>query len=116
MIHSVAGAIWRSTLPSKLQTYLPDDAKSQAKAIFGSIKVAQNYALGSPIREAVDRSYRESQRLLGIAGLSALAPMLVVMFFLRNVKLDERLGAHDQDVGEIEENKRKRASEQPAGR
>ncbi|PLB44120.1 siderophore iron transporter mirA [Aspergillus steynii IBT 23096] len=92
---SVAGAIWRSTLPSKLQTYLPDDAKSQAKAIFGSIKVAQKYPLGSPIRDAVDRSYRESQRLLGIAGLAALAPMLIVMFFLKNVKLDERLGAED---------------------
>ncbi|KAH8425114.1 uncharacterized protein LDX57_002863 [Aspergillus melleus] len=100
---SVAGAIWRSTLPSKLQEYLPDDAKSQAKAIFGSIKVAQKYAIGSPIRKAVDRSYRESQRLLGIAGLAALVPMLIVMFFLRNVKLDERLGAKEgEDEGQTQ--------------
>lgn len=50
------------------------------------------------MREAIDRSYRESQRLLAIAALAALAPMLVIMFFLRNVKLDER-----QDVAEASE-------------
>lgn len=95
---SVAGAIWRSALPRKLQQYLPDEAKDKAKSIFGSIVVAQKYPQGSPVREAIDRSYRESQRLLAIAALAALAPMLVVMFFLQNVKLDER-----QDVIETDE-------------
>ncbi|KAE8149859.1 major facilitator superfamily domain-containing protein [Aspergillus avenaceus] len=87
---SVAGAIWRSNLPAKLTKYLPDEAKSQAKTIFGSIVVAKKYPVGGEIRLAIDRSYRESQRLLGIAAIAALAPMLFVMFFLRNVKLDEK--------------------------
>ncbi|KAL5364354.1 major facilitator superfamily domain-containing protein [Aspergillus floccosus] len=99
---SVAGAIWRSALPHKLQQYLPDEAKDKAKTIFGSIVVAQKYPQGSPVREAIDRSYRESQRLLAIAALAALVPMLVIMFFLQNVKLDER-----QDVVETDEPKKK---------
>ncbi|KAL2835835.1 major facilitator superfamily domain-containing protein [Aspergillus pseudoustus] len=94
---SVAGAIWRSTLPNKLTQYLPAEYKSQAQAIFGSIVVAQKYEVGSPAREAIDLSYRESQRLLGIAALAALAPMLIVMFFLENVTLDERIAAEPKN-------------------
>ncbi|RAH63746.1 siderophore iron transporter mirA [Aspergillus aculeatinus CBS 121060] len=87
---SVAGAIWRSTLPKKLEQYLPDALKSQAHTIFSSIVVAKKYQPGTAARDAIDRSYRESQRLLAIAALAALAPMLIVMFFLRNVHLDAR--------------------------
>ncbi|KAL4799605.1 siderophore iron transporter mirA [Aspergillus venezuelensis] len=87
---SVAGAIWRSTLPNKLSEYLPSELKGQAKSIFGSIVVAQKYEVGSVAREAIDMSYRQSQRLLGIAALAALAPMLVTMFFLKNVPLTEQ--------------------------
>ncbi|GAB1196234.1 hypothetical protein APSETT444_005502 [Aspergillus pseudonomiae] len=92
---SVAGAIWRSNLPRKLSMYLPDEAKGQAKSIFGSIVVAQKYPVGEPVRIAIDRSYRESQRLLAIAAIAALAPMLVIMFFLKNVRLDERQTAKE---------------------
>ncbi|KAJ5952920.1 uncharacterized protein N7479_011333 [Penicillium vulpinum] len=86
---SVAGAIWRNTLPNKLQKYLPDELKDQANAIFGSIVVARKYAMGTEAREAINRSYRESQRLLAIAGLVSLSLMLIVMLFLKNVKLGE---------------------------
>ncbi|RDW87007.1 putative Siderophore iron transporter mirA [Aspergillus mulundensis] len=85
---SVAGAIWRSTLPTKLEENLPEDLKSQAQRIFGSIVVAQGYEVGTEAREAIDLSYRQSQRLLGIAALCALAPMLAVMLFLENVQLN----------------------------
>ncbi|KAL3459468.1 major facilitator superfamily domain-containing protein [Aspergillus heterothallicus] len=99
---SVAGAIWRSTLPKKLTQYLPTEYKSQAEAIFGSIVVAQKYEVGSPAREAIDLSYRQSQRLLGIAALCALAPMLVIMFFLENVQLDERMAVEGgKGTGEV---------------
>ncbi|CAG8085779.1 unnamed protein product [Penicillium olsonii] len=94
---SVAGAIWRNTLPKKLQQYLPNELKGQAKSIFGSIVVARKYAMGTEAREAINRSYRESQRLLAIAGLVSLSLMLVVMLFLKNVKLDEAGGAETQE-------------------
>lgn len=49
--------------------------------------------MGTEAREAINRSYRESQRLLAIAGLVSLSLMLIVMLFLKDVKLDEAGGA-----------------------
>ncbi|PGH28140.1 hypothetical protein AJ80_00030 [Polytolypa hystricis UAMH7299] len=62
-----------------------------------SFVTAQKFAKGTLERAAIDRSYRESQRILAIAGIAALAPMLIVMFFLKNVKLDERRIASDEN-------------------
>jgi hypothetical protein len=76
--NSVAGAIWRNTLPGKLQQYLPNEVKGQAKSIFGSIVVARKYAVGTEARDAINRSYRESQRLLAIAALVSLSLTLIV--------------------------------------
>ncbi|KAB8225858.1 major facilitator superfamily domain-containing protein [Aspergillus novoparasiticus] len=96
---SISGAIWRNNLPTKLRKYLPEELKPQAMAIFQSIVTAKKYAKGTPAREAIDRSYRETQRLLAIGGLCAVSPMLIVMFFLKNVHLDKR----DNVVGDAEE-------------
>ncbi|CEN60710.1 Putative Siderophore iron transporter mirA [Aspergillus calidoustus] len=115
---SVAGAIWRSTLPKKLTEHLPTEYKSQAQAIFGSIVVAQKYEVGSPAREAIDLSYRQSQRLLGIAALAALAPMLIIMFLLENVTLDERMAARDnkrEEVKKVEEDSESKQDERGEG-
>ncbi|KAL4882188.1 siderophore iron transporter mirA [Aspergillus karnatakaensis] len=102
---SVAGAIWRSTLPKKLAEHLPAELKNQAQTIFGSIVVARKYEIGTPARVAIDTSYRQSQRLLGIAALCALAPMLIIMFFLENVKLTEQttLAEEERQVGKEED-------------
>ncbi|KAJ5364887.1 uncharacterized protein N7496_010600 [Penicillium cataractarum] len=95
---SVGGAIWRNTLPDKLRKYLPASLKDQANSIFGSIVVARKYAMHSEARDAINRAYRESQRLLAIAGISSLAVMLVVMFFLENIKLDQ-----DKEENKVQE-------------
>jgi hypothetical protein len=76
-------------LPSKLQKYLPAESKSKAGEIFKSIVTAQKFRPGTVEREAINRSYRESQRILGIAGLAALVPTLFIMFLMKNVHLDE---------------------------
>lgn len=62
--------------------------------------MAQEYEVGTPVREAIDTAYRGSQRLLGIAALASLVPMLVIMFFLENVKLDERTTAVENNDDE----------------
>ncbi|KAL4930342.1 major facilitator superfamily domain-containing protein [Aspergillus undulatus] len=85
---SVAGAIWRSTLPKKLAENLPSDLKDQAQAIFGSIVVAQKYDVATPARDAIDMSYRQSQRLFAIAALAALAPMLIIYVLLGECTAD----------------------------
>jgi hypothetical protein len=84
----VSGAIWNHTLPNKLMKYLPDSAKKQAMAIYKSMVVAKKFAKGTPVRAAIDRSYRETQKLLAIAGTVSLSLMLFVMFALKTVDLE----------------------------
>ena len=86
-------------LPKKLTTYLPEQAKPNAFKIYKSIVVAQKFAKGTPVRAAIDQSYRETQRLLAIAATCALAPMLIVMFALKTVDLSK------VDEAKINENK-----------
>ncbi|KAJ6447247.1 siderophore iron transporter mirA [Purpureocillium lavendulum] len=86
---SISGAIWRNTLPDKLLAHLPEQEKKNALKIFQSIVVAQKYPVGTPARAAIDRSYRESQRILGIVATCVCAPNVFIMWFMRNVRLDE---------------------------
>ncbi|KAK2751042.1 hypothetical protein FQN57_000117 [Myotisia sp. PD_48] len=95
---SIAGAIWRTQLPARLNHYLPADSKDQAMPIFQSIRTAMKFAPGSPIREAVNQSMRDSQRTLAIASTAAAVPMLIIVLFIKNIKLDE------MDQAEIEKN------------
>ncbi|KAK2777032.1 hypothetical protein FQN52_003259 [Onygenales sp. PD_12] len=73
----------------KLKAYLPASAKRKPGGIFKSIVVGQKFAEGTPEGMAIDRSYQETQRILAIGGLAALATMLIVMLFLKDVRLDE---------------------------
>ncbi|KAL4876287.1 siderophore iron transporter mirA [Aspergillus karnatakaensis] len=85
---SVAGAIWRNTLPSKLTTYLPLEVQSNATSIFQSMPVAQSYEPGTPARMAINRAYWESQKILAIVSTCLCVPNLVAMFFMKDVRLD----------------------------
>ena len=103
---SVSGAIWNNMLPKKLVKYLPENAKAKAMPIYKSIVAAQKFAKGTPVRAAIDKSYCETQQLLAIAATAALAPMLIVMFFLKTIdltKVDEaKLDENKSTDGEIE--------------
>ncbi|KAM5347292.1 hypothetical protein ACJ41O_010297 [Fusarium nematophilum] len=103
---SVSGAIWNNMLPKKLASYLPADAKAQAMKIYKSIVVAQEFAKGTPVRAAIDKSYRETQQLLAIAATAALAPMLLLMFALKPIDLshvdDAKLAENRSTDGEVE--------------
>ncbi|KAI1096991.1 MFS general substrate transporter [Rostrohypoxylon terebratum] len=98
---SISGAIWRSNLLYKLTSYLPAASKSKASSIFGSIVVVQNFVVGSAERVAIDRAYRETQKLLAIAATCVLVPMLIAMWFIENVDLtkdQERKGEEETDA------------------
>lgn len=86
---SIAGTIWRNTLPSKLESFLPDENKSDALSIFQNIKAAMAYPSGSPARVAINRSYSQSQMILAIVSTAVSAPNLIIMFFMKKIKLDE---------------------------
>lgn len=85
----MAGAIWRNTLPDKLLQYLPEGEKQNATSIFQSMVVAKKYQPGTPNRDAIDRSYRESQRILAIVSTCMCVPNLIMMWFMKDIKLDK---------------------------
>ncbi|CAI4214135.1 unnamed protein product [Parascedosporium putredinis] len=82
---SVGGAIWNSLLPSKLSQYLPDSTKSMAQAIYKSI------------------AYRETQQKLAIAATAGLAPMIFIMFAMKNVDLAKAQEEKDLAEGSVHE-------------
>lgn len=72
-------------------------------AIFKSIAVARKYEQGTPMRLAIDKSYRETQQILAIAATAALAPMLLIMFALKTVDLSkEQLTDGDKSSTELD--------------
>ncbi|KAL2822423.1 siderophore iron transporter mirA [Aspergillus granulosus] len=98
---SVAGAIWRNTLPDKLTTYLPEGEKDAALSIFESLPVAQSYEPGTPTRLAINRAYWEAQKILAIVSTCLCVPNLIAMFFMKNVKLDEADVKDEEGVDRI---------------
>lgn len=84
---SIGGAVWSHTLQSNLVELLPNHSKSQVNAIFGSIVVAKEYPPGSAIREAINKAYRSSMRLLAIVATALMSPMLVLMCAMQTVIL-----------------------------
>lgn len=72
--------------------------------------------MGTDARNAIDRSYRESQRLLAITGLVSLSLMLIVMFFLKNIKLDESGGVNSSGAIENDEATTSERDNQDKGR
>lgn len=87
MLSSIGGALWNTLLPRRLSANLPEEVKANSTAIFRSIVVAQSYELGTETRDAINLSYRMTQQTLAIGSLSLSIPLLLMMFFFRNVKL-----------------------------
>lgn len=115
MIPGIQRSIWRNTLPNKLQRYLPSDLKDRAKSILGSSVVARKYAVGTEANDAINRSYRGSQRLLAIAGQGSLSLMLIIMLSFKNMKLGEDGGAQteEKEHSEVAENETEKDRARP---
>ncbi|KAH6695375.1 siderophore iron transporter mirA [Plectosphaerella plurivora] len=83
---TISGAMWNALLPSKLGAKF---AAAEARRIFGSIVVARGYAVGSVDRLAIDECYRQTQQTLAIASVCVSSVLLVLVWFSRNVVLEE---------------------------
>ncbi|KAJ4163079.1 hypothetical protein NW754_014502 [Fusarium falciforme] len=88
-LSSIGGALWNTLLPRRLATNLPEIDKANSTAIFRSIVAAQSYEPGTATRDAINLSYRLTQQTLAIGSLSLSIPLLIIMFFFRNVKLEK---------------------------
>ncbi|RKK75548.1 Siderophore iron transporter mirA [Fusarium oxysporum] len=97
--NSIGGALWNTLLPRRLSANLPEEAKANSTAIFRSIVVAQSYELGTETRDAINLSYRMTQQTLAIGSLSLSIPLVLMMFFFRNVKLAKE----DDESNEVAE-------------
>ncbi|KAL6918719.1 hypothetical protein FSST1_002745 [Fusarium sambucinum] len=97
--NSIGGALWNTFLPRRLLNNLPESDKVNSTAIFRSIVTAQSYKLGTPTRDAINLSYRSTQQTLAIGSLSLSIPLLLMVFFFRNVKLEKE----DQERNQIAE-------------
>lgn len=104
---SVSGAIWRNILPDKLVEYLPESDKSKAMSIFQSIVNAKKYEIGSPVRLAIDRSFRESQMLPAIVATALCVPGLVIMWFIKTITLVDKEKEQGEEPGTAGETGRK---------
>lgn len=87
---SIAGAIWNGELQGAITRNLPDNAKDQAAAIYGDIKLQLKYPLGDPIRDGIVEAYGEVQRLLCIAALAIVPFMLFSVLMWRNKPLVDK--------------------------
>lgn len=85
---AVSGAVWGANIPKKLALYLPPEAQADAANIFGNLKVATGYALGTPARTAVNRSYQETMNILLIIAASLCVPLVPLSLLMRNYRLD----------------------------
>ncbi|KAI9801126.1 MAG: hypothetical protein M1833_002994 [Piccolia ochrophora] len=85
---AISGAVWTAGIQRRLQLYLPDSAKPQAALIFGSITVAQSYAMGSPERIAINRAYQETIHTLLIIAACVSIPLIPLTLLMKNYKLN----------------------------
>lgn len=87
---AISGAIWSSNILPKLEKYLPEETKDQAKAIFGSVTLASGgWPMGSPTRDAINRAYQETMTKILIVGLCMCLPLIPLSLMMRNYRLDE---------------------------
>lgn len=90
---AVSGAIWTQTLYKQLLKRMGD--ATLATAAYSSPYVfIEEYAWGTPIRQAMVESYRYVQRLETLVALVFTAPLLFFSLCLRDPKLTDKI-AHD---------------------
>lgn len=102
---SIGGALWNNILPNELNDRLPEEFKANATMIFKSLPTALKFPKDSPARDAIVMSYIRTLRVNSIVTLGISIPMLVLMFFVTDIRLDK-------DVNEDNAKKRQFASEE----
>lgn len=86
---TIAGAMWTGIFPKKLAEYLPADVQDQLLSIYGSLTVQISYPRGTAAREAIDRSYGDTQRLMCIAATCIYATCIFSTLLWKEVNVKE---------------------------
>lgn len=96
----IAGGVWNTVVLQKLREYLPADEVDNATKIYKSITVALKYKKGTETRDAIAKAYLETEQLIGWIGLGVIAPNLILMLLVRNVKLTDKQDIYDDEDSE----------------
>jgi SIT family siderophore-iron:H+ symporter-like MFS transporter len=73
-----------------LLAHLPEPYNTEAiaKSIFETpFKYAEEYPIGTPLRDAIVLSYRHTQKMLTITGIGLCLPLIMFSLCIRNKKL-----------------------------
>lgn len=84
---SISSAMWQGLFPKNLAKYLPADAQDNLTEIYGSIVVQSSCPVGSPTRDAINRSYGDTQKLMLIAATCLYSITWSSTFFWENVNV-----------------------------
>ncbi|KAE8363116.1 major facilitator superfamily domain-containing protein [Aspergillus caelatus] len=84
---TIATALWTGIFPHKLAEYLPADAQSNLVNIYGDMTVQASYPVGSAARDAINRSYSETQRLMLIAATCLYTVTLASVMMWKDVNV-----------------------------
>ncbi|GJC83247.1 MFS siderochrome iron transporter 1 [Colletotrichum liriopes] len=93
--YAIASGLWNNIVPVALERNLPDYAKNQTAAIFGSLDVQLSYPMGDPIRDAIIATYADVQHKMVIAGAAFIPVCLICVLCWKHVnikKLEEEKG------------------------
>lgn len=82
---TIAGAIWTGVFPEKLMENLPASAMDKFAEIYGDISVQSSYPIGSPTRDAINKSYGQAQRYMLISAVCIYIITWGSVFFWENV-------------------------------
>ncbi|KAJ9616886.1 MFS siderochrome iron transporter 1 [Cladophialophora chaetospira] len=82
---TIATAIWTGNFRNNLLKYLPASAQGDVDLIYGDLTTQTSYAWGSPTRDAINRAYGDTQRLMLIASTAFLALAVVAVAAWRNI-------------------------------
>ncbi|CAH0057245.1 unnamed protein product [Clonostachys solani] len=107
---AISTALWERYIPSKLRDYLPDDEKSRARIIYEDFNEALEYPMGSPARDAIIRSYRESMTVLLIIAVVVAVMVVACSLFMEDFSLSMvQQGVTGRVVGgQVDENQWKK--------
>ncbi|KAI1253319.1 hypothetical protein MGN70_005527 [Eutypa lata] len=84
---SIASAMWQGIFPVKLAEYLPASEQANLAAIYGDITTQTSYAVGTEARDAINRSYGETQKLMLIAATCMYSITWASTFMWQNINV-----------------------------
>ncbi|EXJ81025.1 hypothetical protein A1O3_07313 [Capronia epimyces CBS 606.96] len=89
--YAVSSAIYNNTFPQKLLNSLPADAKDDYTTIYmGGYLTQMTYPVGSPIRDAIDYAWGESQKYGAISATCILVLAIPSIAIWKNYNVDKK--------------------------